>query len=73
MKPEKQKDALTDLVEISASDISDQPSNGGQVTDASGEKVTLDFKVLARKLLNAVRVKKENEKQVKEYLEKKDK
>lgn len=71
MKPQKEKDALTDLVEISASDASDQTTNEGEVTDATGDKVTLDFKVLARKLLNTVRIRKEEDRKVKEYLDSK--
>ncbi len=73
MKPEKQKDALTDLVEIVSTPVtSDQSLSEGQVSTPDGEKVTLGFKVLAQKLISAVKVKKDNERQVKEYLIKKN-
>ena len=74
MKPEKHKDAMSELVDIVSSDTSDsETSNEGVVTTAEGDKITLGFRVLAQKLLNAVRRKKETEKQVRDYLAKKDK
>jgi hypothetical protein len=74
MKPEKHKDAMSELVDIVSSDTSDsETSNEGVVTTAEGDKITLGFRVLAQKLLNAVRRKKETEKQVRDYLANKDK
>ena len=74
MKPEKHKDAMSELVDIVFSDTSDsETSNEGVVTTAEGDKITLGFRVLAQKLLNAVRRKKETEKQVRDYLANKDK
>jgi|GEM_PF-3117025 len=74
MKPEKHKDAMSELVDIVSADTSDsETSNEGVVTTAEGDKITLGFRVLAQKLLNAVRRKKETEKQVRDYLAKKDK
>lgn len=74
MKPEKQKDAMSELVDIVSSDTSDsETSNEGVVTTADGDKVTLGFRGLAQKLLSAVKRKKETEKQVRDYLAKKDK
>ena len=74
MKPEKHKDAMSELVDIVSSDTSDsETSNEGVVTTAEGDKITLGFRVLAQKLLNAVRRKKETEKQVRDYLAIKDK
>lgn len=69
MKPEKQKDALTDLVEIvSSSDTSDETLSEGEVSTASGDKVTLDFKILAKKLINSFFRKKEMEQKVLENM-----
>jgi hypothetical protein len=74
MKPEKHKDAMSELVDIVSSDTSDsETSNEGVVTTAEGDKITLGFRVLAQKLLNGVRRKKETEKQVRDYLANKDK
>jgi len=74
MKHEKHKDAMSELVDIFSSDTSDsETSNEEVVTTAEGDKITLGFRVLAQKLLNAVRRKKETEKQVRDYLAKKDK
>jgi len=74
MKPEKQKDAMSELVDIVSADTSDsETSNEGVVTTAEGDKITLGFRVLAQKLINAVRRKKATEKQVRDYLAKKDK
>jgi hypothetical protein len=74
MKTEKQKDVMSELVDIVSADTSDsETSNEGVVTTAEGDKITLGFRVLAQKLLNAVRRKKETEKQVRDYLAKKDK
>lgn len=74
MKPEKQKDAMSELVDILAtSDTQDTSTpNEGVVTTPDGDKVTLGYKVLAQKLISAVKVKKDNERQVKEYLIKKN-
>lgn len=72
MKPEKEKDALTDLTEIAVStDVSDQPSNSGEVTDSSGDKITLGFRLLIEKMRNSIRRKKKEEEEVLEYLVKK--
>jgi hypothetical protein len=57
MEPQKEKDALTDLTEISESDISNSSESNGEVTDSSGDKVTLDFHILAQKLIDSVRRK----------------
>ena len=75
MKPEKQKDAMSELVDILAtSDTQDTSSaNEGVVTAPDGDKVTLGYKVLAQKLINAVRIKKANEKAVAKYFANKDK
>jgi len=74
MKPEKQKDAMSELADIVSSDTSDsETSNEGVVTTADGDKITLGFRALAQKLINAVRRKKEAEKKVRDYLAKKDK
>jgi hypothetical protein len=63
MKPEKQKDAMSELADIVSSDTSDsETSNEGVVTTADGDKITLGFRALAQKLINAVRRKKEAEK-----------
>ncbi len=75
MKPEKQKDAMSELVDILAtSDTQDtSATDEGVVTTPDGDKVTLGYKVLAQKLINAVRIKKANEKSVAKYLANKDK
>lgn len=75
MKSKKEKDALTDLVEITApADVSSQPSNNGKVTDSSGDKVTLGFKKLARKLIRTAKKKivKEEEEVVKQQFKIRD-
>jgi hypothetical protein len=75
MKPEKQKDAMSELVDILAtSDTQDtSATDEGVVTTPDGDKVTLGYKVLAQKLINAVRIKKANEKAVAKYFANKDK
>jgi hypothetical protein len=75
MKPQKQKDAMSELVDILAtSDTQDTSStNEGVVTTPDGDKVTLGYKVLAQKLLNAVRIRRNNERIAREYLAKRDK
>jgi len=75
MKPEKQKDAMSELVDILAtSDTQDtSATDEGVVTTPDGDKVTLGYRVLAQKLLNAVRIKKANEKAVAKYIANKDK
>lgn len=49
MTNQRKKDNLTDLVD-DASAIQSGPSNGGTVTDGSGEAVTLDHNNRLRKL-----------------------
>jgi hypothetical protein len=74
MKPEKQKDALTDLVEIVSTPVtSDQSLSDGEVTTSDGDRVTLGFKALAQKLINAVRIKKSNEETIKRHFTNRDK
>ena len=74
MSDTRKKDNLTDLVDVVSSSGGDdnRPDNDGEVNLPSGDKVTLGYKVLAQKLLNAVRIKKTNEKAVAEYLANKD-
>lgn len=75
MSDTRKKDNLTDLVDVVASSgVQDnRPDNGGEVNLPTGDKVTLGYKILAQKLLNAVRIKKSNEKAVAKYLANKDK
>ncbi len=72
MKSEKEKDALTDLTEIAvSSDVLNQSSNNGEVTDSSGDKITLGFSLLIEKIRDNFRRKKKEEEEVLEYLIKK--
>jgi hypothetical protein len=75
MKPEKQKDAMSELVDILAtSDTQDtSATDEGVVITPDGDKVTLGYRVLAQKLINAVRIKKANEKAIAKYFANKDK
>lgn len=58
MKPEKQKDALTDLVEIVSTPVtSDQSLSDGQVSTPDGDKVTLGIEGVARLVLKSARQK----------------
>ena len=62
MKGEKKKDNLTDLVDsIVSEDTNGNESNNGQVTTPSGDTVTLGYKVLAKRLLDAMLRKKKAE------------
>ncbi len=65
MKPDKKKDALTDVVDITnspVSDNSDSKLSEGQTVASSGEVITLGFEnqidKLARDLVNKARKKK---------------
>ena len=74
MQPDKKKDALTDLVDQIGSAVEstlDKPLKDGEAVTPSGEIVTMDFSDLAKKLLDAVHIKKSNERKVKDYLEQK--
>jgi len=56
MKPDKKKDALTDLVEILDDGYDDTEPNEGRVVASSGDIVTLsandkELTILAKKLL----------------------
>jgi hypothetical protein len=75
MSDTRKKDNLTDLVDVvSSSGVEDsRPDNNGEVSLPTGDKVTLGFKVLAQKLVNAVRIKKQNEDIVRKQLHIKDK
>lgn len=58
MKPEKQKDALTDLVEIVSTPVtSDQSLSEGQVSTPDGDKVTLGIDEVAKLVLKSAREK----------------
>jgi len=75
MKDPRKKDNLTDLVDILASsEVDANDTNTGQVVTSEGETVTLsaeDDKVLdgrVRKLIKQFKRKKQQEKEVREYL-----
>lgn len=77
MKVPKKKDNLTDLVEILDDGADETVSNNGKVTASDGEVVTLsaeDDRLLdkiARGLIKQFKRKKQQEKEVLEFLAKK--
>jgi hypothetical protein len=77
MQPDKKKDALTDLVGVAGSTESnqtDKPLSDGEAVTPSGQVVTLDAQIaeVARKIVSSIRIKKQNEKIARDYLNKKN-
>lgn len=72
---EKKKDALTELVDMAGSQT-DQPSNNGSVSTPTGEKIELGFdkyiRRTAKKIMEAIRFRKKQEREVLEHIVKKD-
>ena len=65
MQDGKQKDNLTDLVNVVASeDVSGNGNNDGEMTTPSGDKVTLGLFVVVQRLLRRVKNRKKAERTV---------
>mgnify|MGYP003478880551 CR=1 FL=1 len=75
METGKKKDALTELIDIAGSQT-DQPSNNGTVSTPTGEKVelgfALDIREVAKKILWIFKKREAQEREVLEYIVKKD-
>lgn len=76
MDGEKRKDALTELVDVAGSQSGNQQPNNGTVSTPSGERVELGFdeyiRRAAKKLVEIVRFRKKQEREVLEQIVKKD-
>ena len=75
MNGEKKKDALTELVDIVGSSTEQKPNNG-VVSTPTGESVKLGFdsyiREVAKKIVSIIKKRKNQEKEVREYLVIKD-